>query len=511
MDNSLSLSKKRLIKSFYANLAGRPVILVLELTASVLVARYLGPEMLAILVTVRAMAQIILAITDMGLTNSLTKIVPDLSSLYGKNIAIAVVKDLTRYRIYLAPVALLVLLVMHERGIWRSGISGTGGWIIIISLIISLQGVVNSMRRYTLISAIKTKELIVVDTIIAIFGPILSTVTAATTNDPVLVATSLIVIQFLAYYLMHHQISYDMDTDGGENARINTIEVLKHYRTYIAVYYLKYLFNKIYLRAPMAVIILGMLGVLPSTVSNVAIAISIVFQAWQLANMPLAQLRAPILSRLHLQDNQTGMVKLQRVSISINTLSAGLLAIVILTLGEPILLLLYGDTFSDASRWGSYSAVLGLVGSLFSLGNNTLQQIERYRPQIQGMILSIVISIVMVWYLVNHTRLADGFVVLLSLVTARVLFWLYTDVMADYYVSRFVGSIVKLRMTLAVMVIFVINGVIADYMPHYIINALVGVLLLMAVFRLLGGIGKDNRELFQKYLDRRYWMLLKLI
>lgn len=505
--NDGSLVRKRLTQGVMANLVGAPVQLVLEMVASVVVARFLGPELLAILITIRALANMASSVGDFGVTWSIAKMVPDLSATVGREEALRVVLRMTMIRLATVPFVGIVCFLLVRAEILDLGKTEISDAMLVAALVLGATTMVNNSRRYVILSALRLRAILLVDILSSFLGPVANIVVALLTRDPLLVALSSLVSELVTFVLLHFWLSYDLDK--GETAaasRLNAADIFRRYGFFIGMMYAKFVFNRVVLRNPMLVIVLALLGASPAEVGNAAVALSLAFQAWQLANVPLARMRAPILARLHVRKDRSGLQKLEAVSVGLVTLSSCILAVAAIAGATPLVAMLYGPAYLDAARWAGIACALGLMANVFSLGNNTLQQTESYRPQIVGMGLSLLV----VFLGVGVLRLLDSEVestlaALVLLVVVRAVFWLCTDVAADRDVFKFAHTKVKWRGIVATIVPM---SVAAYFSPLTLwagmALAIAAVAMFLLIMRMMGGVGKEARALLESIVPPVY-------
>ena len=104
--------KDRLRSSMWVNLLFQPLIMVLSVIGSVVVARSLGPALMAVLAAVSATSATVTSFLDFGITRSLPKIMPDVSVRFGRRAAVQVQRRLTLAKLILVCVGLLVVLLL---------------------------------------------------------------------------------------------------------------------------------------------------------------------------------------------------------------------------------------------------------------------------------------------------------------------------------------------------------------------------------------------------------------
>lgn len=500
----------RLTQGVVANLVGAPVQLVLELVASVVVARYLGPELLAVLVTIRALANVASSVGDFGVTWSIAKILPDLAVSAGRREALRVVRRLTVVRLATVPLVGVACFLLVRAGIVDLGKTEISDAMLVAALVLGAITMVNNSRRYVVLSALRLRAILLVDILAALLGPAANVTVALLTRDPLMVALSSLVSESATFLILHFWLGYDLDqAEPAREGQLVIRDIIRRYGVFIAMMYAKFVFNRSVLRNPLLVIILALLGASPAEVGNAAVALSLAFQAWQLANVPLARMRAPMLARLHVRKDQAGIHKLESVSVGLVTLSSCILAVAAVAGAEPLVALVYGPAYADAARWAGVTCALGLIANVFSLGNNTLQQLENYRPQVIGMGMALLVIVAGV----SAVRFMDldvepTPVTLVLIVLVRAVFWLLTDIAADRQVFGFAHSAVKWRgIGAALLPIGIGIWLSPDTLGAGLALAAAMTVVYLLLMRMCGGVGNEARVLLDRAVSpafRRY-------
>jgi O-antigen/teichoic acid export membrane protein len=277
--------------------------------------------------------------------------------------------------------------------------------------------------------------------------------------------------------------------------------------------YAKFVFNKVLLRNPMLLLVLGVLGASSTEVGNAAIALSLAFQAWEIANIPLGQMRAPLLARLHAQGDRAGMKKLEALSVAVVTVTSCALAVAVMAGAEALVATVYGPAYGDAARWAGVACAVGLLGNVFSLGNTTLQQAENFRPQALGMALAVAaMAIGLIVLGATAVPVEPAMAALLLIVLGRTVFWAITDLWADQKIFAWSYTRTKVKGVAAGAVLCAATLVIP---PGGLLAGLAaagaGVLAFLALFRAAGGVGPDVRALLRSILPARLRPVATLI
>jgi O-antigen/teichoic acid export membrane protein len=504
----------RLTQGVVANLVGAPVQLVLELVASVVVARYLGPELLAVLVTIRALANLASSVGDFGVTWSIPKILPDLSVSAGRREALRSVLRLTVVRLATVPLVGVACFLLVRAGVVDLGKTEISDAMLAAALVLGAITMVNNTRRYVVLSALRLRAILLVDILAALLGPAANVAVALLTRDPLLVALSSLVSEAVTFVILHFWLGYDLDqAEPAGKVKLVISDIIRRYGVFIGMMYAKFVFNRSVLRSPMLVIVLALMGASPAEVGNAAVALSLAFQAWQLANVPLARMRAPMLSRLHVRKDHAGMHKLEAVSVGLVTLSSCILAVCAVAGAEPLVALVYGPAYADAARWAGITCAMGLIANVFSLGNNTLQQMENYRPQVIGMGVAILLIVVGV----SAVRFIDLDidpvpVTLVLIVLVRAVFWFITDISADRQVFGFAHTAIKWRgIGAALLPMGVGIWLSPDTLPAGLALAVGMTVVYLVLMRMLGGVGNEARGLLERIVSPAFHRYVGLI
>jgi hypothetical protein len=153
------------------------------------------------------------------------------------------------------------------------------------------------------------------------------------------------------------------------------------------------------------------------------------------------------------------------------------------------------------------------VVNFFSLGNSTLHQTNRFQAEIWGILGSTLFMLINTfWTIEFFTPEQAPLIVILGYVGGRCIFWVITDLWADYRIFRWKGSSIKIRSLLAISIslplIISLKRVGENY---YLFSALAGLILFFGIFRLLGGVGKQTRNSVSKILGPKFRIILYFI
>ena len=137
---------------------------------------------------------------------------------------------------------------------------------------------------------------------------------------------------------------------------------------------------------------------------------------------------------------------------------------------------------------------------------------EKYKIQIVGLLLAVLSIIIGVIFLgIVKPDAGMGFLVY-TMVGSRIIFWVFTDVLTDKMEFNWNGSVIKLRGLLALGSLMILLSFNSD------MNLLVGsltivpsMLFFIFVFRLIGGVGNETRNIISGLLDKRIRWVVNLI
>lgn len=497
--------RKRLHSSLRANILYQPLIMLASIAGSVVVARVLGPELLAVIATISAFAATITTFFDFGLTRSLPKIMPDISVYYGQQAALRAQRQLTFARVMLVTIGFLGLLLLYTSGIWQSpeGLVLTVWFFPLITAKV-LIGSVGSVYQSVATAAFHIRFLTRLTLAFAIINPLLSIAVALLSRDPYLIVTVGLVSSLTYVLLLRKFTHYDLDKSTHSGERVEWRELFRKYRQYTGVTYLVFLFNRFVYGLPLTIWVLTWLGAGAGTIGNAAIAISVIQRGWDVANIPLKSLRAPLLARLHAQQDQGRFRQVQRLMVAGIILMSGIMAVAVWTLGPFVLGLLYGPEYESGVSWGVIAGVIALLANFFSLGHLTLRQMDRFAPILVGLAgtaLFIAVNDIYSWRFFpdDHWPLA----ILLGYVLGRALYWIITDLWTDARIFHWEGTSIKLRGLLAVGLALLTTAIPLDTL-NPVIAAILGMVVFLGLFRLLGGVGKATRGNFARLLGPRF-------
>lgn len=508
--------KERLISGVIANILIQPLIMVLGLVSSVVVARILGPELLAIIAAITATSTTIIAFSDLGMARSIPKLLQDASVKYGLSATLQLKHKLIKIKIITTCLLLAVLLFLHFKGIKISSLNlNLNIWFLSLVIIKSLLGSLILIQRSTAFSAFKNKELALLTLSITMLNPALLIISALIFHNPYAVFAVSLIEDIFQIFIMRKFLHYDLDKEKQINNKISNKWIINNYWKYISITYIEFIFNRFVYGLPTTLLFLSLYGTTATIIGNISIATSMVLRAWEVANLPLMNLRAPLLARLHAEKDTERFSRSQSLMVATIILTSAILAIITASIGPKIFLLLFGKEYSSGVSWGIIATVIALIANFFTLGNNALHQTNRFLPEVIGLIVSGSFIIINDTIIIKLVVPQDApLIILLGFVIARALFWLVTDIWADFKLFNWNGTMLKLKALFAViitLIIIICFNKLNFGIPIQIAISLFGVVLFFFLFRTLGGVGEHIRIIVFSLLPKKYYFLTKLI
>lgn len=490
-----------MVSSMEANLIRQPIIWIFTMIGSVVIARALGPEFLAVVAAIRATVKTVVAFLDLGITKSIARIMPDISVQLGKTEAIRVLQQLLYLKLFMVSLGFIGLIVLDAAGFWRTRehIAYSTWFFPIVGASIFLDTLVY-IKQQEWVASLRMASLAKLQIAVAVFTPVFVISVALISRDPYLVASAQLVPLVFLLAVFFTLTGYDLDSKGMTSVRFTIGRIFSQFWRYIGTTYLIFVFNSFVFGLPLTVFLLSHLGVELNAIGNIAVAISIVTLARQVANVPLVNLRVPILARVIAENDQVLFLKIQRVMASILVLTSSFMAIGMFTLGPPVLKLMYGEKYEAAISWGIPIAIIALFFNFFSMGNSTIRQVERYKPVIVGLCLSLIFIVVS--NVIGVHRLPETLwppLVVLTYVIGRAFFLITTDVWTDVVVFRWQGTGIKVRgflaLGLALLVAYWLLVPVTEQsflgaMKAFVLSAIVFIMS----FRFVGGVGTEVRK-----------------
>ncbi len=212
--SSSFIIKDRLITGVFSNIVMQPIILLLGFIGSIVVARTLGPELLAIIASISAIATTVIAFSDLGIARSLPKIIQDISVQYGTNSAILIQNKLSKIKIFTTCLLLSGLLFLHFNKIPIYSVNiNMNNWFLILVIVKSLLGALILVKKSVAFSAFKNKELVLLNLIITLLNPILIIIAALISRNPYIIFAVSLIEDILQLIIMKKFIYYDLDKE----------------------------------------------------------------------------------------------------------------------------------------------------------------------------------------------------------------------------------------------------------------------------------------------------------
>lgn len=490
--------RTRVAQSLRANLTLQPLVFLLALVGSVVVARLLGPSLLAVLATITATATTVSVFSSLGLDLSLPKILPELSVRNGRSAASSAFRQLLQLRIAFVLLASVILAGLYYTTVWNPKLL-TGFWPIPLIGITALLAAAGSMYRYAGVAAFRNRTLMRIGLAIFVLGPVLTIGAALIWRSPYAIVSASIVQNSLYLALLAKFSSYDLDESGTareyrHEGHLSLAALFKRYRRYIAMTYSIFVFNRFVYALPVVILVAAIGGAQAEAIGNAALAVTIVQRGWSFADMPLANLRAPLIARLHAEEQIGRLRKAERLMTVLLTTWSCLLAVGLFCFGDLVFRLLYGGAYETGVAWGVLAGSVALLLNVFALGNATLHQTNRFLPEIIGLAGALLIvggnAIVAPHVLSSATV---SFAAVLALVAGRGFFWLFTDLWTDARIYAWETTLIKLRgvaaATASIVLSYALRGV-----GGTLVAGVIGVISFWGLFRVLGGSGRAARR-----------------
>ncbi len=506
--------RSRLVESVKASILIRPAIIAISLCSSVIVARLLGPELMAIKVAFLAASTGLVVVCDFGLSRSLGKILPDISVKRGSLAANEIGRRIYHLKLVTTLCGFLVVVIAESTGMtdFTGTLSLKAAFFVLLFLRLLVSIPVQQLQSVGQ-AAFRARELYRLELLISFLTPAAVITSVFIYRNPYAVIIAGIIPQCLYLWLLSRSIRYDLDDEHvTEDKPVSIRTTLDEYKSYVLMTYTIFLFNRFVIRIPLLFAVLSLLGQPPAVLSNAAIAVMLVSQAWALTNLPIAGMRAPLLTRMYAQENEKRFLDAQRTLLTIVLLTSSILIIVIATIGEPLLLSLYGLDYASGIKWGVIASAVALFGNCLCMGNSTLHQRGCFAPELWGIAGAVVFLSGGIVFCVSYLPEHDwAFGVLLVLVLGRIIFWSITDIWAETQVLKWQGSSIKLTALTAVMLSIFVTRLIVGEDSSLVTSAIgcfVALLFFWGIFRVLGGVGTRSREILATLLPARHrWVV----
>jgi len=395
------------------------------------------------------------------------------------------------------------LLFLDAGGLWkvRQSLPASSWFFPIVAGSLILNTVLIIKRREW-IASLRMAALAKLEITVAFLTPFTLVFAAIIWEAPYKVAIAQLVILFAELFILLILPGYDLDAKKNAPGQISLRQIFHRFWRYSSVTYLIFIFNSFVFGMPLTIFLLAELGVTIKALGLITVTMAIVHFGTEIANIPLANLRVPIMARMVAEDDHDRFLKMQRIMTSILVITSSFLAITMLTLAPPILRLMYGDQYSEAITWGVPIAVIGLSLNFFSMGNSTIRQVQKYVPVIVGLSLSLLFIILcnVIGVKVLPEALWPPLVVFVYVV-GRGIFLLVTDLWTDSVVFQWRGTFVKVRGLVALgCSIFIAHGILhfnhSTSFSYNVLSFILAVVIFLASMKLMGGVGEDVRKTF---------------
>ena len=513
--NQKNTVNKRIVSSTLANIIRQPIIRVLTVIGSIVVARVLGPDGLAVLAAIRANTNTILSFMDFGISRSIPKILPDMSIEYGRKQALEFIKQLLKIKLFFVLLGFIGLIILENTGILnlRQSFVYSHWFYPIVGINLFLNTIIIFKQREW-IASLRMSALAKLQIAIAFLSPILIVITTVLWHDPYKVAVCQLLLLFLEFIILIVLPGYDLDEEKKTFETIKLYIFFQRFWKYLSTAYLIFIFNSFVFGLPLTFYILSAHNVGSFTIGLISVTIAIIKLGEEIANVPLTNLRVPIMARMVAEGDNDRFLKMQRIMTSIIVLTSGIIAIAMFTMASPILSKMYGEQYSEAIRWGVPFSVTALFFNIFSMGNSTIRQVQKFSPVIIGLCFSIIFivccNISIVSYLDEKSW--PPFIVL-TYVIGKGLFLVITDLWTDFTVFKWRGSIIKIRgiMSLGIAIILanLMIGIVNTQSLFININIfIVTLLIFILIFKIFGGLGKEVLSSINNVVsDKTKWFL----
>ncbi len=515
MTDQNELVNKRIISSSLANFIRQPLIRVLTVIGTIVLARVLGPASLAVISTIRANTSSIMSFMDLGISRSIPKILPDISVEYGRDSALLVLKKLLYVKLILSVLGLagLYLLDYYEILDITKNITGSVWFFPIVGahLILNVL-VIFKQREWT--AALKMAEMAKIQIGVAFISPFVVIIATLIWQDPYVVACSQLIMVVLEYVFLKSKTGYDLDSNKEALKSISLFQIFKRFSKYLSFAYLIFIFNSFVFGLPLTVYILSALDVGAVSIGLISVTIAIVKIGEEVANIPLSNLRVTIMARMVAENDQKRFLKIQRIMTSVIVLFSGILAISMFSIAPTILDLLYGEQYVKAIQWGAPISSLALIFNCFSLGNSTIRQAGKFFPVIIGLVLSLLfISISDYIIAVNFKAELWPPLIVFNFVIGRGIFLVITDLVTDYMIFKWKGTDIKFRgiisILIALFISYNLSGIPTDTNFVFdVMNFLVTLISFLLIFKFLGGVGKEISKSLESAVPLKFkWIV----
>jgi O-antigen/teichoic acid export membrane protein len=496
--SAAAVLKPRLLAAMRSNIILQPLTVILGVAGSVLVARVLGPELLAVVHAIVAIVVLLTVFLDFGLGRSLPKILPDLSVRYGRKAAMSVARSILKLKLALVFLGLGLLLGLQALGIVVGPFKiATSSWAIPLVCVSLVLATVSGVWESSAVAAFHHGSL---NRISLGTGALLLAVTvvvALAYRDPYLVVLATQCILIVRLLLVAKWARYDLDKTENNNAEaaVSWPGLLHRYGSYSGTTYCLFLFNRFVFSAGLVVWLMSSASAETAAVANAALALTIVGRIFDIANLPLNQIQGPLFARLYAEGDEGRFAQTQHLLVGVLCMTSGAMAVVVVGLGPTVLSLLYGSSYVSGVTWAVYGSLVAMLSNPFSLGSTTLLQRDRFSSLFAGLGASTAVVLVGIWASLRWLEPSElGLWCVLTVLTSRAVFYLATDLWCDRTIFAWRGTSVKMR-AFAATAIAVGSMVIGgwNHSANVVWGFPLGALVWLFVWRLSGGLGTSLR------------------
>jgi O-antigen/teichoic acid export membrane protein len=441
--------KPRLRAAVTSNVILQPLTLILGVAGSVVVARVLGPELLAAIHAIGAIAVLPSVFLDFGLGRSLPKILPEVSVRYGRKTAVSVARNILKLKLGLVFLGLGLLLCLQARGIVVGPFKiATSSWAIPLVALSLLLTTVSGVWESSAIAAFHHSFLNRISLATAALLAVMTVIIAAVFRDPYLVVLATQCVLVLRLLSVARWGRYDLDKTEKSDAAlaVSWRSLLDRYGLYSGTTYCLFLFNRFVFSAGLVVWLMSSVNAEAAAVANAALALTVVGRVFDLANLPVNQIQGPLLARLYAEGDERRFAQTQHLLVGVLCITSGALAIVVVGLGPTVLSLLYGSAYVSGVSWAVCGSSVAMLSNPFSLGSTTLLQRDRFSALFVGLGISTAVVLLGIWSSLRWLEASElglGFV--LTVLGSRAAFLLVTDLWCDRTVFGWRGTSIKMR------------------------------------------------------------------
>lgn len=522
------LINKRIVSSTLANIIRQPLIRVLTVIGSVVVARVLGPNGLAVIAAITANTNTIVSFMDFGLSSSISKILPDLSVEYGREKALLSIKKIFYIKLLFVYIGFLIFFLLDRTNIlnFKNNFEYSFWFYPIVGINLFLSTIA-TFKKTELIASLRMSELAKIQIAVAFLSPVLIICATLIWSNPYIIATTQLILVLIEIIFLKLLPGYDLDKQKINTKEINFYQLFKKIRKYISVDYIIYIFNSFVFGLPLTLYILSALDVDAHIIGLASVTIAISKLGQEMANVPLGNLRVPVMARMIAENEYGKFLKVQRIMTLLIIISSGVLAIGMITMVVPIFDQMYGEKYYEAIRWGVPLSIVALFFNIFSMGNSTIRQVEKYTPVIVGLCASAIFIIFGNLTIINciDAQLWPPAVICISIV-GRGVFVVITDLWTDFILFKWTGTIIKIKSIISLGFIIFIAHIMVKFfiLQTFYFNKniffiscinlnifIISTFAFLLLLKFLGCLEKDILIVFQSLAPNRIKWLFKIL